>query len=715
MAAALDRQIAAAAANLGARLAAMLFRRADTAPAAALDVAAVPGPLLADALDYLFWPDADRAHLERMLALVEEQVFRPAAHPAWMRAAEHAVLRADLSAALGAPDADVACARRARLLALVLRHHGAQLDCNLPEATRARPRVAVLGGPAPALDAARFEVVPLAPGAGAVAEQVEAIRRADLDVLLVCDAASGTPRGAALLAAYRLARVQLAGGDAPLLRGLATVDGQVTAGELASPDVLGAALERAWRAHRDGRDARAIPALLRLEGYRRPGVTVVTTATAGDGLAEHVERQLASANEVLVLHRGALDVALPASPRVRALRVDGDDHAALARATAAAAHQWILRLDVGERMGAPAWAWLRRLLPYLAAACAGDPPKAVCPLVHTGDGRRHEPRLWLATRPPARVHDGRVEVERIVIDGAGAASSLDAPPPRPILRAAAPGAHPATAVLGMHRSGTSLTARVVNLLGVHLGDRIIGVQTPAQPDNPRGHWEDIGVNEINQQLLHAVLGTRTRWEWTYPMVVTPEQVSADLARAMRGELARLRARPRWGFKEPRTSLTLPAWARMIGPMSAILCVRDPRAVAASLHARDRIPMVDGVRLWFAYTSVVTETLEELATPVLAVEYERLVGDCEREARRIASFLALDAAVDATTLAAVSRFVDGGLEHHSFAADLRGELETMFAGEAIEGELDDIAGLYQRLRDAAACPVAGAAEELRKVS
>ena len=50
-------------------------------------------------------------------------------------------------------------------------------------------------------------------------------------------------------------------------------------------------------------------------------------------------------------------------------------------------------------------------------------------------------------------------------------------------------------VLGMHRSGTSALTRVLNLLGVALGDDLM----PPGPDNPLGFWE-------HQALAHASVG-----------------------------------------------------------------------------------------------------------------------------------------------------------------------------------------------------------------
>ena len=55
-------------------------------------------------------------------------------------------------------------------------------------------------------------------------------------------------------------------------------------------------------------------------------------------------------------------------------------------------------------------------------------------------------------------------------------------------------------ILGMHRSGTSATARVANLLGATLGTNLI---EPAE-DNPDGFWEHADVVSINEELLASL-------------------------------------------------------------------------------------------------------------------------------------------------------------------------------------------------------------------
>ena len=69
-------------------------------------------------------------------------------------------------------------------------------------------------------------------------------------------------------------------------------------------------------------------------------------------------------------------------------------------------------------------------------------------------------------------------------------------------------------ITGMHRSGTSLLARVVNLLGVDLGPE----ERHIRPDetNPRGHWEAGPLVDVNRALLTELGG-----DWDDPPAMPP--------------------------------------------------------------------------------------------------------------------------------------------------------------------------------------------------
>src|SRR5262245_54283984 len=64
-----------------------------------------------------------------------------------------------------------------------------------------------------------------------------------------------------------------------------------------------------------------------------------------------------------------------------------------------------------------------------------------------------------------------------------------------------------TCTLGMHRSGTSIVSRLVNLLGVELGPEA-AISRPGA-DNPKGYWEHRGIVGINDEILERFGG---RWD-----------------------------------------------------------------------------------------------------------------------------------------------------------------------------------------------------------
>ena len=109
-------------------------------------------------------------------------------------------------------------------------------------------------------------------------------------------------------------------------------------------------------------------------------------------------------------------------------------------------------------------------------------------------------------------------------------------------------------VLGMHRSGTSALTRVLNLLGMHLGDQLLG----AREGNAAGHWEPIPVIELNERLL-AALG-RT---WDDPREMGPGWLQNSAVQALLPEASLLLkrdylSRPNWSIKDPRLSRLLRA-------------------------------------------------------------------------------------------------------------------------------------------------------------
>ncbi|WP_296603994.1 sulfotransferase [Nocardioides sp.] len=153
-------------------------------------------------------------------------------------------------------------------------------------------------------------------------------------------------------------------------------------------------------------------------------------------------------------------------------------------------------------------------------------------------------------------------------------------------------------VLGMHRSGTSLMARLLSDLGWYLGrpEELLG----PREDNPDGFFERTDVQVLNDRILSQVGAS-----WDGPPDVCElldleaevgEQVAALLA-----TLSKDAAAAPFAVKDPRLCVLWPVWERHLPPdAKLVLIFRHPAEVAASLHKRDSLPLVTGLALWEEY-------------------------------------------------------------------------------------------------------------------
>lgn len=270
-----------------------------------------------------------------------------------------------------------------------------------------------------------------------------------------------------------------------------------------------------------------------------------------------------------------------------------------------------------------------------------------------------------------------------------------------------------TLVLGMHRSGTSVLARALPVLGIQLGDHLL----PAHPCNPKGFFEDAGINAGNRALLKE-LGA----SWESPVsfrglqgrlrgLATSEYGQAALALIReRGEAADEQAAEHGeplpaplAFKEPRMSRLLTFWRPVFlaagCSLNVCLALRHPAHVAASLTARNGFSAAQGWRLWLYHTLDALEGCEGL--PVLVVDYDTLVCAPEAQIRRLARHLGRPVREDALRVFCEA-FLDKGLRHHAAAPDGKPEEAAPAAAGELPGEAEIVLAedMYATLRAAA---------------
>jgi hypothetical protein len=190
-------------------------------------------------------------------------------------------------------------------------------------------------------------------------------------------------------------------------------------------------------------------------------------------------------------------------------------------------------------------------------------------------------------------------------------------------------------VLGMHRSGTSVATRLVNLLGPSMCVR--GDLVTSAPWNPKGSWESRSLMRVNDRLL-----ARAGRSWWYPPPDGDEYWSVtagieEFSVPSRHAFERVHPVSPWVWKDPRIALLVPFWRQVLGPTVGVLVYRSPLDVAISLRRRHSVPLRFGVALWERYNRLLLRHCEGM--PMTVVRYEDLVEDPSTWIERLRQFLA----------------------------------------------------------------------------
>lgn len=255
-----------------------------------------------------------------------------------------------------------------------------------------------------------------------------------------------------------------------------------------------------------------------------------------------------------------------------------------------------------------------------------------------------------------------------------------------------PAARPPVILLGMHRSGTSLIARLLDELGLFQGASL-------QEDHESTYFLD-----VNELLLKRIGAT-----WDHPSPMTSfltDARAADLtARCLAVDLqsghfkgylgikrylkhkALAKFNEPWGWKDPRTVFTLPAWLRLFPDAKLLYIIRNGIDVAASLRVRevrelDRrieefegkarqlnkhsllerggfkgsarcLTLAGGFSLWEEYVAEAERQLAAVGNERTVVNYEQFLADPATHLPPLAAFCGLTATSEKVAAAVAS--------------------------------------------------------------
>ena len=181
---------------------------------------------------------------------------------------------------------------------------------------------------------------------------------------------------------------------------------------------------------------------------------------------------------------------------------------------------------------------------------------------------------------------------------------------------------PVLVIGGMHRSGTSLTASLLQGAGLFIGPRLMGPYR----GNERGHFEDLDFYELHKQFLRAN-GLHEDGFLTSGRPRAP----ADLVPAAEAIVADRRARGvPWGWKDPRTIAFLDFWLSLVPEARFLFVFRSPWAVAASLARRGDRPVQEdptlAIRSWLHCNHLILEFVARHPQACLVREVGQVAAD-----------------------------------------------------------------------------------------
>jgi len=215
-------------------------------------------------------------------------------------------------------------------------------------------------------------------------------------------------------------------------------------------------------------------------------------------------------------------------------------------------------------------------------------------------------------------------------------------------------------VLGMHRSGTSVVARSLQVMGVNLGDKLL---QPIKGENDKGFWEDLDINSLNVEMLNAV---NSDWHFLTPI----QSIDVDTLRRdgylLRGAeilKKKLSNCQIFGFKDPRVAKLLPFWKEVFVEsgldVGYVLVIRNPISVSKSLTKRNGFDVEKNYLLWLEH--VLSSLIGTLGEKCALIDYDLLMKNPMTELTRIAEILQLQ--IDPIELQTFeTEFLDQGLRH-----------------------------------------------------
>ncbi|MEQ9229986.1 MAG: sulfotransferase, partial [Cyclobacteriaceae bacterium] len=196
-------------------------------------------------------------------------------------------------------------------------------------------------------------------------------------------------------------------------------------------------------------------------------------------------------------------------------------------------------------------------------------------------------------------------------------------------------------VVGMHRSGTSVISRILNLMGLYFGSEEAIMKIG--DDNPKGFWERRDVMELNDRLLDSIDCKWYKVSSLSGKVEFKEEAIKEIKEEAKNLILGMDSFRPWFIKDPRVCITLPFWLELVELPVVVFVSRNGEAVADSLKTRNHFPYAFGKALWEQYNFLALQNMGNL--PHYHLDYDLFMSDPIKESGKLYNYLAEQGVTD----------------------------------------------------------------------
>ncbi|MBN1661654.1 MAG: sulfotransferase [Anaerolineae bacterium] len=263
-------------------------------------------------------------------------------------------------------------------------------------------------------------------------------------------------------------------------------------------------------------------------------------------------------------------------------------------------------------------------------------------------------------------------------------------------------------ILGMHRSGTSLVTRLLIDVGIYMGSRLsVNAEPPFFQKLNQSIFASAGATWSNvEPMIEAMASPQfvERQAGVLEHILLERNTIRDFFGAEQWPAGRDLPLSRWGWKDPRTTLTFPIWLSVFPHARFVHVLRNGVDVAISIHRRtcmireqwwkwwwyqlrgygtSTLNFQHDLELWERYVSFALEEKKRIAPErYYEVRYEALLDAPEAEVRGLLAFL--DVQTGSTTVASVARQVETRRTFDArYAANYVDEIQTFASRQCMQ--------------------------------